>query len=312
MEQEKSSAAPAERAPAAARRGELSINEHIVMVNDLARAERYGEAMLATIRPEDVVLEVGTGAGLLSTFAVRLGARHVYTVEQSPVLYEVAKKVFAANGVSEKITLVNAGSEELHRLGVIKDPIDVFVTETIGALGLDEAIVPIFEHVKPLLSPDTKVIPRNVKFKQCLVNLSGIRERCEVVEPVLGVDLSALNAQLSSNLFYWPRPIEPWREISTVTETDTCDLRNFTPGESQQEMMITQDNVCDGMLTWAEFGLTEQLTIDTRYRHLGHSWANVLHLMKRVFVGYRQMCTSRFRVHDDRIGWTMSWDIRPR
>jgi hypothetical protein len=312
MGDEKADAAPKDHATAAARRGELPINDHIVMVNDLERAEAYGAAMHATIRQGDVVLEVGTGAGLLSCFAVRLGARHVYTVERSAVLYEVAKKVFAANGVSEKITLVRAASADLKALGVIKDPIDVFVTETIGALGFDEGIVPIFEHVGPLLTPDTKVIPRNLKLKHCLVNLSGIRERCEVVAPVLGVDLSALNAELSTNLFFWPRPIEPWREISTIAETRTYDLRNFTPEESLQEMMITQDNVCDGMLTWAELGLTEHVTMDTRYHHLGHSWGNVLHFMNRMFVGYRQRCTSRFRIHDDRVGWTLTWDIGPR
>ena len=313
MDQDRAGAAQSEHAAAPIRpRGELSIIDHILMVNDVDRAQRYGEAMHATIRPGDVVLEVGTGAGLLSCLAVRLGARHVYTVERSSVLYEVAKKVFAANGVSDKITLVHATSEELHGLGVVKEPIDVFVTETIGALGLDEGIVPVFEHVKPLLSPSSKVIPRDVKWKQCLVNLSGVRERFEIVEPIVGVDLTALNAELSSNLFFWLHPIEPWREISTVAETRTYDLRNFTLGESHQEMFITKDSVCDGMLTWAEFGLAEQVTIDTRYRHLGNSWANALLFMKRTMVGYRQTCASQFLVNDDRIGWTLNWNIGPK
>jgi len=312
MEPKKTTLAPKEHGSAPVRTGELPILEHILMVNDLDRCETYCEAMHETIRPGDVVLEVGTGAGLLSCLAVRLGARHVYTVERSPVLYEVAKKVFAANGVSDKITLVNASSEDLHALKVIKEPIDVFVTETIGTLGLNEGIVGIFEHVKPLLSPDARVIPKNVKFKLCLVNLSGIRERFEVVEPIVGVDLSALNQELSSNLFFWLHPIETWREVSSTSETRTYDLRNFSPEESHQEMMIIKDNVCDGILAWAEFGLTDGISIDTRYRNLGNSWANALFFMKRMTVGYRSLCTSQFRISDNRLGWTLNWTIAPQ
>jgi precorrin-6B methylase 2 len=311
MEQERAKAGSKEHATSPARTGDLPILEHILMVNDLDRCETYCEAMHATIRPGDVVLEVGTGAGLLSCLAVRLGARHVYAVERSPVLYEVAKKVFAANGVADKITLVNASSEDLHGLGVVKDPIDVFVTETIGTLGINEGILSIFDHVKPLLLPEARVIPRNVKFKHCLVNLSGIRERFEVIEPIVGVDLSALNAELRSNLFFWLHPIETWREISSTAETCTYDLRDFAPEESDQQMMIIKDNICDGMLAWAEFALTEDVSIDTRYRNLGNNWANALFFMKRMMVGYRAMCSSQFRISDDRLGWTLNWNVGP-
>jgi protein arginine N-methyltransferase 7 len=292
-------------------RGELPISDHILMVNDLGRGERYGEAMLAKIRPGDVVLEVGTGAGLLSCMAVRLGAKHVYTVERSSVMHDVAKKVFAANGMTDKITLIHAGSEQLVALGAVREPVDVFVTETIGALVLDEGILPIFEHVKPLLAPNAKVIPEKVKFKHCLVNMSGIRERIEILEPVFGFDFSALNAELKSNVSFGYIPIDPWRELSTIADTRVYDLANFTAEDSDQEMMIVKSNVCDGMLTWGEFELAENVVLDTRCRDLRDSWANVVHMMKRMPVEYGQRCTSQFRITEDRVGWVMNWNIPP-
>ncbi|HXN33129.1 MAG TPA: class I SAM-dependent methyltransferase [Polyangiaceae bacterium] len=292
--------------------GELPIADHLLMVNDLGRGEKYGEAMLAKIRPGDVVLEVGTGAGLLSCMAARLGAKHVYTVEQSPVMHEVAKKVFAANGLSDKITLLHAGSEELVALGAIREPVDVFVTETIGAFGLDEGILPIFEHVKPLLSPNAKVIPERVKFKHCLVNMSGIRERIEILEPIFGFDFSALNAERKSNLSFGYIPIDPWREVSTIAETRTYDVTNFAADDSDQEMMVVKSNVCDGMLVWTEFQLSEDVVLDTRCRDLRDSWANVIYMMKRTPVEYGQRCTSQFRVCDDRVSWVLNWNIAPK
>lgn len=282
------------------------------MVNDLPRGERYYEAMKAKIRRGDVVLEVGTGAGLLSCMAARLGAKHVYTVEQSPVLHRVAEKVFAANGLSDKITLINAHSRDLKSLGVIREPIDVFVTETIGSQGLDEGILTIFEDVKPLLAPKARVIPENVTFHHCLVNMSGIRERVEVLAPVFGFDLSALNAEIESNNVYWLNPVEPWREVSTTARTRTYDLLDFHAVESTQHLSIINPNICDGMLTWADFLLAKDISLDTRYRHLGCNWANSIHFMERGWVEFGQPCTSRFSIREDKIGWNMNWAIGPK
>jgi type II protein arginine methyltransferase len=279
------------------------------MVNDLARGQKYHAAMKAKIRPGDVVLEVGTGAGLLSCLAARLGAKHVYSVEQSPVLYRVAQKVVEANGLSNKITLLNVHSKDLAALGAIKEPIDVFVTETIGTQGLDEGILLIFDHVESLLAPEAKTIPETLAFEHCLVNMSGIREQVEILFPILGVDLSALNAEITTNRLLWLQPIEPWREMSTTAETSTYDLRHFVAKESTQELAIIRDNVCDGMLNWAKFKLAEGVFLDTRYRDFGNGWANSVHLMERVLIGRDQSCTSKFRLDPDKLTWKLDWSI---
>lgn len=288
---------------------DLPIKEHVLMVNDLPRGQKYLEAMRAKIRPGDVVLEVGTGAGLLSCIAVHLGAKHVYTVEQSPDLQRVAAKVFETNGVSDRITLINAHSKDLVGLGAVREKVDVFVTETIGTQGLDEGILQIFEHVKPLLAPDARVIPESMVFNHCLVNMTGIRERFEVLHPVFGFDLSALNQEIGTNNVYWLNPIEPWREVSSRGRTVRYDLLNFEHKTSVQELVVTRNDVCDGMFTWAEFKLAEGVSLETRYTHLGCSWANSVHFMDRCWVDPNQLCRAEFRIEPDRVSWAMSWNI---
>jgi predicted RNA methylase len=54
---------------------------------------------------DKLVLDIGAGTGILSIFAARAGAKHVYAVEFS----ETAKKaieIIKENGESERITVI--------------------------------------------------------------------------------------------------------------------------------------------------------------------------------------------------------------
>ena len=70
--------------------------EHARMLHDERRTGDYVEALTQAVRPGDVVLDLGTGSGVLAIAAARAGARHVYAVEASDIA-GVAERVFATN-----------------------------------------------------------------------------------------------------------------------------------------------------------------------------------------------------------------------
>ena len=85
----------AERAPTS---GWADPVEHARMLHDERRTNDYLAALRAAVRPDDVVLDIGTGSGVLALAAARAGARCVYAIEASDIA-EVAERVFAVNGV---------------------------------------------------------------------------------------------------------------------------------------------------------------------------------------------------------------------
>jgi predicted RNA methylase len=77
------------------------------MVNDVARAVAFKRGLAEAITPASIVVDLGSGSGLLAVMAAQLGARHVFAIEQESSLAEVSRKVMVDNGVSHCVTVIN-------------------------------------------------------------------------------------------------------------------------------------------------------------------------------------------------------------
>lgn len=133
---------------------------------------RHGRAPL--------VLDIGAGTGLLSLFAARHGAAHVYACEMFPPMAEIAQHVTAAN-YPDKITVYALRSTDLVVAGEGVDDTsdahlprraDMLVSELFDSLLLGEAVIPIVRHaLEHLLAPGAVVLPeRATVFAQVVQN----------------------------------------------------------------------------------------------------------------------------------------------
>lgn len=74
-----------------------------------------------------VVLDVGTGTGILAFFAIHAGARKVYAVDASEST-TIAQLLADANGYSDRIIVIRGKIEELK----LPERVDVIISEPIG------------------------------------------------------------------------------------------------------------------------------------------------------------------------------------
>ena len=132
--------------------------EHARMLHDDRRTGDYLKALAQAVRPGDVVLDIGTGSGVLAVAAARAGARRVYAVEGSDIA-ELAERVFAANGVEDVVTLVPGWSRHVE----LPESADLLVAEVIGNEPLEEEILETtLDARRRLLKPDARLIPHTL------------------------------------------------------------------------------------------------------------------------------------------------------
>ena len=109
---------------------------HAEMLDDRRRTATYRRALLDLDLTGKTVLDVGAGTGILSLFAAQAGAEHVYAVEASD-LADVTREIVAANGLSERITVIRSKVEDIELPGKV----DVIVSEWMGYFLLFERML---------------------------------------------------------------------------------------------------------------------------------------------------------------------------
>ena len=108
------------------------------MLADTVRVRAYTEALRETVRAGSVVLDIGTGPGILALLACRAGAARVYAVEPAPVI-GLARAVARANGCGDRITFIEASSREIE----LPERADVIVSDIRGQLPLRADAIPV-------------------------------------------------------------------------------------------------------------------------------------------------------------------------
>ena len=109
------------------------------MLKDSIRTRTYQCAI--ENNPEDfkdkIVLDIGCGTGILSIFAARAGAKHVYAIENAEIAI-FAREIIKKNGLESKITVLKGKMEEV-KLPVEK--VDIIISEWMGYFLLYESML---------------------------------------------------------------------------------------------------------------------------------------------------------------------------
>lgn len=145
------------------------VNYNLSMLTDQVRTETYRRAIVQTVKSGDVVVDLGCGSGVLAFFACQAGARKVYAIESEEVI-EVAKQICLKNGLQDRVVFINDLSFHVE----LPERVDVLVTETMGAFGLEEGLLGlVIDGRERFLKANGTLIPQSIELFMVPVELPG-------------------------------------------------------------------------------------------------------------------------------------------
>ena len=165
---------------------------HEEMLKDDVRTLVYRNAILNNAAEFEgkVVLDVGCGTGILSLFAAKAGAKHVYACECSSII-EQAEEIIRANGFDKVITLIRGKVEEI-TLPVKQ--VDIIISEWMGYCLLYESMLNTVIIARDRwLAPNGKMLPNKATlYMAAIEDAEYKKDKIGYWDNVYGFDFSAI------------------------------------------------------------------------------------------------------------------------
>lgn len=294
------------------------LEAHEEMLSDTVRVDAYHRGIHRNVGPGDVVLDLGTGTGVLAFMASRAGAERVYAVEHSDFI-DVAKDIARHSGFTA-VEFVRANSRDY----TPPEPVDVVLHEQMGDELFNENMLENLLDLRDrVLGPGGRILPARFRL---FVEPISMRPEMRIrkfwnIELPDGIDLSAMEHapvatrfDIGRNDQFWARPNSVASTIGTpepILEFDlnTLESADALPTHHVVERTATEDVIVDGCCIWFEAIFDDETVLTTSPLAPLTSWGNrVFRLDRELSRG--DTLTLDVRLHE--LVEPSTWDVRVR
>ena len=260
---------------------------HWPMLADEDRNAAYRAAIERAVDPGSVVLDIGTGSGLLAMMAARAGARQVIGCEISPALADAAREVVRCNKLDQRVSIINRKSTALRIGEDLAQRATVLVSEIVDVGLLGEGVLPSIRHaIEHLACPEVRVIPAGATVYAQLVEIPGLR-RVNPVNQLAGFDLSAFDRfRIPDDYLEVRLKNTPHRFLSQPIEITRFNFTAPPPYISEQapciidcDLRATASGPVHAVAFWFDLHLDETITVSTGPENGLDAWGQAVQFL---------------------------------
>ncbi len=138
----------------------LVVDEHRHYLKDHVRLAAFRRAIQESVTPGAIVVDLGSGTGILGLLACQAGAKRVYSIEETGLI-ELAREICLANGFAEHVHFIKGLSTRVD----LPEPADVILADQIGHFGFEAGLFNYFSDARRrFLKPNGTTIPQCLTF----------------------------------------------------------------------------------------------------------------------------------------------------
>jgi protein arginine N-methyltransferase 1 len=239
-----------------------SIGDYGDMIADKARMDPYVYALKSLIRPDSVVLDIGTGAGIHALLACKFGARKVYAIEPNDAIH-LAKELAQVNGFADRIEFIH----DLSTRVTLPERADLIVSDLRGVLPLyGEHIPAILDARERHLAPGGTLIPKRDTVWVSLVEARNLYH--EIAMPwdyPYGLNMDIAKQIVLNNWYeekadrFGKRSLLTEPKIWAEIEYRSIDDPDVNPSSIKQQAM--RDGIAHGLMMWFDAEIAKEIHI---------------------------------------------------
>lgn len=274
---------------------------HFAMLNDEGRNRAFAEAIARAGVQDGLVLDIGSGSGLLAMIAARAGARRVVSCETVEPIARMARDIIARNGLADRITVVDALSTSPLVAAALDQPATHLVTEIVDCGLLGEGLLPTLRHAREhLLAADATLVPCAARIFYQLVESPAIF-RNNFVSTAAGLDVGLFN--MFSTRDHFPVRLDTWphRLLSPPQLAREFNLAvdSLLPAVTEDRVEVATEGTAHGVILWFELDLCREIQVSNAPGGERTHWMQAAYLFDSP-LAVRGRDTVRLQIaHDD-------------
>jgi len=226
------------------------------MTKDPIRFHAFAEALRRTVKPGAVVLDIGTGPGIMALLACRFGARKVYAIEPDPII-QVAREIAISNGFARQIEFIDGFSTQVS----LPERVDVIVSDLNGTLPwYQQHLRAVADARQRFLAPGGAMIPKKETVWLGVVESpQAYSEHAQPWETGHGFEMHA-----ARDLAINTRQLVRLRSEDLLAAPQCGVVLDFMQVEGPDSradatFVITRPGVGHGLLVWFDCVLTDEV-----------------------------------------------------
>jgi precorrin-6B methylase 2 len=256
-----------------------SVTFHRILINDRERSRAYRKAIFESVHEGDIVLDIGTGSGLLALFACQAGAKRVYAVERTAII-RVAERLARENGYGDRITFID---EDVRRMD-LPEQVDVIVSELISKAVIGQHMEELTAICRDrFLKPGGRLVPRSVELFVAPVELP--EQHAELDFPPFDeyqLDFSPARQLARNHTHSLGARIKKLAGGQVAYRVDTAKVCAGDNPDARLGFTVATAGILHGYCVWFSATLSENVVLTTQPPGLP-AWDNIVfHLQEPV------------------------------